>query len=164
MPDLAVHVPDGPSNTLHAVLRGAGMRLSCPTVRQARPTGSICGRTATSSRSSSRRCGTAAPSLVRPDGYLAAVGTADDTTGIHDYLQHLAATRIPTANAFELVNSPHRLAQRSGPPGQPGPRMVQQLGQPGPDGRASVGQLADLGHGQPQAPPANPQRSPSARH
>jgi len=55
--------------------------------------------------------------LVRPDGYLAAVGTADDTTGIHDYLQHLAAAPIPTANAFELVNAPHRLAQRSGPPG-----------------------------------------------
>jgi hypothetical protein len=31
--------------------------------------------------------------------------------------------------------------------------MVQQLGQPGPDGRAGAGQLADLGHGQPQAPP-----------
>jgi hypothetical protein len=42
--------------------------------------------------------------------------------------------------------------------------MVQQLGQPGPGGRAGVGQLADLGHGQPQAPPANPRRSPSARH
>ena len=33
--------------------------------------------------------------LVRPDGYLAAVGTADDTTAIRDYLQHLAEPRSP---------------------------------------------------------------------
>ena len=165
MPDLVVHVPDGPGNTLHAVLRGGrhalvmSNRAAGPADRvDLRPYRDLVALVTAPLRH--RR----AIALVRPDGYLAAVGTADDTTAIRDYLQHLAATPIPNADAFELVNAPHRLVQLSDPPGQPGPRMVQQLGQPGPDRRASVGQLADPGHGQPQAPPANPRRSPSARH
>jgi hypothetical protein len=154
MPDLAVHAPHGPGNTLHAVLRGGRHALvmsnhaAGPADRvDLRPYRDLVALVTAPLRHRP------AIALVRPDGYLAAVGTTDDTTAIRDYLQHLTATPIPPANTLELVNAPRRPAQLSDPPGQPGP-----------DGRAGASQPADPGHGQPQATPANPQPTPPARH
>ncbi len=42
-----------------------------------------------------------ATALVRPDGYLAAVGTVPDMTAIRHYLQDLAGTSAPVASAAE---------------------------------------------------------------
>jgi hypothetical protein len=96
MPDLAVHAPDGPGNTLHAVLRGGrhalvmSNRAAGPADRvDLRPYRDLVALVTAPLRH--RRT----IALIRPDGYLAAVGTADDTTAIRDYLQHLAATRSP---------------------------------------------------------------------
>ena len=112
MPDLAVHAPDWPGKTLYAVLRSGrhALVISNRAVDPAdwldlRPYSHFVALVTAPLRH--RR----AIALVRPDGYLAAVGTAGDTTAIRDYLQHLAAAPVPTGNAFELVNAPHRLAQ-----------------------------------------------------
>jgi hypothetical protein len=106
MPDLAVHAPDGPSNTLHAVLRGGrhalvmSNRAAGPADRvDLRPYRDLVALVTAPLRH--RRT----IALIRPDGYLAAVGTADDTTAIRDYLQHLAATPIPAGASGQRRSS-----------------------------------------------------------
>jgi hypothetical protein len=42
-----------------------------------------------------------ATALIRPDGYLAAAGTAADTAAIRGYLQDLAGTTTRAAHALE---------------------------------------------------------------
>ena len=95
MPDVAVTTADGPS-TLHATLRQGrhvlvvfGEATHDVNLDRYREFTEIV--TASLGR---RR----ALALVRPDGYLAAVGTAGDTAAIHEYLTEQAVSRDPEAS------------------------------------------------------------------
>ena len=88
MPDLRVDSAQGPT-TLYAVPRSPISSVisgSAPdlTFDTATYDGHVDVVTASLPRGAS--------ALVRPDGYLAAVGTAFDTSEIHDYLRSILAT------------------------------------------------------------------------
>src|SRR4051794_25940668 len=102
MPDVPISTPDGPA-TLYQGLRGGSHVLLVPDGRE---TGGEVGP-----------CGdlvdvlTAAPGmlhgpvLVRPDGYVAAVGSAGNMAAIRGYLHDLAASPspgVPTADALPM--------------------------------------------------------------
>jgi hypothetical protein len=89
MPDVAVTTAEGPS-TLYAALRQGRHVLVVSQdaaghvdLDRYRPFAEI-----VRARLGHRR----AAALVRPDGYLAALGTADDTAWLHDYVtEHVVA-------------------------------------------------------------------------
>jgi len=98
MPNLEVSTPDGPG-TLHAALRGGRHVL----IVSGRPADAVAlgpyrDLVDIVTVPPGRRRATA---LIRPDGYLAAAGTAADTAAIRGYLQDLAGTTTRAAHALE---------------------------------------------------------------
>ena len=88
MPDLRVDSAQGPT-TLYAVLRsGRHVVISGSAPDLTFDTATYDGHVDVVTASLPR----GASALVRPDGYLAAVGTAFDTSEIHDYLRSILAT------------------------------------------------------------------------
>lgn len=95
MPDIGIDTADGPS-TLHGALRsGRHVLVVARQPADAVDIGPHRDLVEVVTAKVGRRRVIA---LVRPDGYLAAVGTPEDTAAIRDYLRDLGAGAVPVAS------------------------------------------------------------------
>jgi hypothetical protein len=101
MPDLAITGPEGPSTLYAALRRGRHVLVASDCAADSVDRNEYPDVVDVVTALWGRR---RALALVRPDGYLAAVATTDDTTSIHEYLERQAPVAGRVTHALQPGN------------------------------------------------------------